>query len=449
MSNNTGTPARIVGGHGVVLGASMAGLLAARVLADSLDRVTIIDRDQLPSGVADRRGVPQGRQVHALLARGSELLEDLFPGLTGRLVADGAVTGDPCAVIRFVLGGHRLARATTGADDVFASRLLLEHHVRQAVRALPQVQVLDSCEALNLITDGNAVTGVAVRRSDTGTETLAADVVVDATGRGSRTPLWLSVMGCTAPDEDRIVVQVGYTTGRFRLRSGALDGDLAVLISTAPTAPRAGGLFTVEHGEVMVCLAGMLGDHPPTEPQAFLDFAATLAVPDIREALDGAELLEDLVPARFPANTRRRYERLTDLPHGLIVVGDALAAFNPIYGQGMTVAAIEIDVLRAQLRRGKLPPPHEFFRAAARALTPAWDLATGADLQDPRIEGPRPPITQVINSYVRRLHAAAVHDPALAKVFLQVSGLTAPPTALLRPDRLLRVLTNARRRPQR
>lgn len=435
-------PSSPVGEHAVVLGASMAGLLAARVLAGAFRHVTVVERDTLPSGAEDRRGVPQGRQVHALLARGGQVIDELFPDMSERLAADGAVLADGVGSIRFQLGGRRLRNAPTGARDVFCSRLFLEQHVRDAVRALPTVTLRDGCDVLGPVAGGDRVTGVRIRATGAAprTEQLAADLVVDATGRGSRTPVWLAEMGRTAPPESRVVVDTGYVGGRFRLRPGALGDDIAILTSSAPGNPRSGALFTVEHGDCVAGVAGTLGDHPPTDLAGFLGFARTLAFGDLAEALEGAELRTPLRAARFPANLRRHYERLPDPPAGLLVLGDALCAFNPIYGQGMTVAAMEADALRRLLDRGRVPAPREYFRAAARTLAPAWDLATGADLQDPRVEGPRSRGARLINGYVDRLQAAAVHDATLSRAFLDVSGLLAPPPSLMRPDRVARVV---------
>lgn len=440
----------VLGRRAVVLGASMAGLLAARVLSRSFDQVTLVERDELPDTPADRRGVAQSLQVHALLARGSQIVEDLFPGLTRRAVADGAIAADGGERMRLVAGGHRLVRVTTGDEDLFASRLLLEHHVRHSVRALPTVTVRDGCDALRPVHDGTRVTGMEVRPHDGGgTEVLPADLVVDATGRGSRTPVWLTEMGRTAPAEDRIVVDVAYVTGRFRLRPGALGDDLAVLVSAGPGRPRSGAVIAVEDGEHTACLIGTFGDRPPTDLPGFLGFAGTLLVDDVREALEGAELLGSLSSARFPANVRRRYDALTDLPDRYLVVGDALCGFNPVYLQGMTVAAIEAELLQTMLAEGGIPAPRDWFAAASRAIAPAWDLATGSDLQDPRVQGPRPAIGRLVNAYVDRFQAAAVHDPGLCRVFLDVSGLMVPPPALLRPDRVARVLWATRRRAAR
>jgi 2-polyprenyl-6-methoxyphenol hydroxylase-like FAD-dependent oxidoreductase len=444
-----------VGEHAVVLGASMAGLLAARVLSESFTRVTLVERDVLPTAAADRRGVPQGRHAHAVLPRGRQILEELFPGIAERLVARGATSGDG-AQIRFLLGGNRLRPVGGELPNLLISRPLLESGVRDAVLALPAVTIREGVDVLHPVVDGPRITGVQVRHRASGeVETLAADLVVDATGRASRTPVWLAELGRTAPPEDRVTIEVAYASGRFRPAPGALGPDLAILMSAAPGNPRGGVVFPAEHGEHLVGLLGSFGDDPPTEPAAFRAFAATLPFPDLADALAGAEPSGAVHATRFPANVRRRYERLTDLPDGLLVVGDAVCAFNPVYGQGMTVAGLEALELRRLLRRGRMPVAHEFFRACARVVGPVWDLTVGSDVQDPRVTGPRPTgrgsrsrsgATRRVNAYVARLQRAAQTDAALSRAFLDVAGLLAPAPSLMRPDRVARVLWAARRR---
>lgn len=433
-----------LGEHAVVLGGSIAGLLAARVLTDSFARVTIVERDVLSCDSANsstqRRGVPHAGQVHALLPRGRMVLDALFPELGTALLAHGATTADPLDQVRFFVGGSQLAQAPSAQQGTFASRVFLEEHLRAAVRALPSVTIVDGAIGSPVV-DGDRVAGVQLRPVGEGSaRTVDVDVVVDATGRGSRTPAWLTSIGRTAPAEDRVTVDVDYVSGRFRLRPGALGTDVAILIAACPGFPRAGALMPAEGDEVIAGVAGTLGDRPPGDLPGLLSFAATLAFPDLRAALDGAELLGPLESAHFVANRWRRYDRLHDLPAGLFVVGDALCAFNPVYGQGMSVAALEAEALHRLLGRGSVPKPRTFFRAAARSIGPAWNLAVGADLQDPRVEGRRTKAQAVLGAYVGRFQAAAARDAALASTFMDVSGLIASPAALLRPDRALRVL---------
>jgi 2-polyprenyl-6-methoxyphenol hydroxylase-like FAD-dependent oxidoreductase len=435
---------RQVGDRAVVLGASMAGLLAARVLADAYAQVTVVDRDQLPEGSTHRRGVPQGHHIHALLARGQQALEELFPGLTAALVAQGVPTGDMLANARVYLSGHRLRQTHTGLVLLCASRPVLEGYVRARVRALPNVAVQDSCDMVGLAVtpDGRQVTGARVQRREGGSaeELLGADLVVDATGRGARTPVWLEALGYARPAKDEVRIRLGYASRNYRLPPGALGNDLAVLHGLTPQHPRGGALQVLDGHRLMVTLGGVLGDHPPTDPDGFLAFARSLRFPDIYETIADAEPLDDPVAFRFPASVRHRYEHLTRFPDGLLVLGDAVSSFNPIYGQGITVAALQALALRRHLEPGIQPQPRRVFADLARVVHVPWDIAAGGDLVFPGVPGQRPLKVRLISAYLARLHAAAAHDATLASAFVRVIGMVAPPQSLLGPGVALRVL---------
>ena len=435
---------RQIGERAVVLGASMAGLLAAKVLSDSYGQVTVIDRDELPEASTHRRGVPHGRHIHGLLARGQQALEELFPGLTAELVAHGVPAGDMQADTRLFFSGHRLRQAPAGLVVLCASRPVLEGRVRARVRALPNVRLVDRCDVVGLATtpDRRRVTGARLLRRADGSaeEALGADLVVDATGRGARTPAWLEALGYPRPEREQVRVGLGYASRIYRLPPDALGGDLAVLHAATPPHPRAGALQVLEGDRWMVTLAGILGDHPPTDPVGFLDFARSLRFPDIYQAVRDAEPLDDPVAFRFPASVRHRYEKLDRFPGGLLVMGDAVASFNPIYGQGMSVAALEALALRRHLEHGTAPRPRNWFRELARVVDVPWDIAAGGDLVFPGVQGRRTAKVRLVNAYLARLHAAAAHDADLAGAFLRVAGLVAPPGSLLRPGVAARVL---------
>jgi 2-polyprenyl-6-methoxyphenol hydroxylase-like FAD-dependent oxidoreductase len=437
---------RQIGDRAVVLGASMAGLLAARVLADAYAQVTVIDRDDLPQTPMHRRGVPHGRHIHGLLARGQQALEELFPGFTAELVAQGVPAGDLLANGRLYFSGHRLRQAHTGLMVLSASRPMLEGHVRARVRALPNVRFIDRCDVVGLATtpDGRRVTGARVLRRADGSaeELLAADLVVDATGRGSRIPAWLEALGYPRPPKEQVRIGLGYATRIYRQRPGALGGDLAVLQAATPQHPRTGALQVLEGDRWLLTLAGILGDHPPTDPDGFLAFARSLQFPDLYETVRDAEPLDDPVSFRFPASVRHRYERLDRFPDGLLVVGDAVCSFNPVYGQGMSVAALEALTLRRHLQRGIQPQPRRFLRDLARLVDVPWDMAAGGDLVFPGVPGRRTLKVRLVSAYLTRLHAAAAHDAHLATTFVRVAGLVAPPQSLLRPGIVVRVLRN-------
>jgi 2-polyprenyl-6-methoxyphenol hydroxylase-like FAD-dependent oxidoreductase len=438
-------PDSIPGNHeqAVVLGASMAGLLAARVLAEAYGQVTVVDRDPLPEASAQRRGVPQGRHTHALLARGQQALEELFPGLTAELIAAGAPSGDLLGEGRWYVSGHLLRQERSGLVGLGASRPLLEARIRARVRALPNVAFLDGCDIVGLAAtpDGRRVTAARVlRQAGAAEQVLDADLVVDATGRGSRAPVWLEALGCPRPERDEVRVRLGYATRTYRLPADVLDGDMAVLDAPTPQNPRGGALLALEDGRWIVTLAGILGDFPPTDPDGFMAFARSLRFPDIYQAIRDGEPLDDPVPFRFPASVRHRYERLDRFPDGFLVVGDAVCSFNPIYGQGMSVAAIEALALGRHLRRGARPEPRRLLRDLARAVDVPWEIAAGGDLVFPGVHGHRTAKTRLANAYLARLHAAAADDGRLAVAFAQVAGLVAPPRSLLRPAVVVRVL---------
>lgn len=427
-----------------VLGGSMAGLLAARALADTYTDVRVIDRDDLSTDCGPRRGVPQARHIHALLPRGQQALEELFPGLTAELRAHGAPAWDMVGDARACYSGHRLKQGASGLVALSPSRALLERLVRARVRDLPQVTVTPACDVVGLATtpDRRRVCGARLLRRADGSaeEVLDAALLVDASGRGSPTPAWLEALGYDPPDTERVRIDLAYATCRYRLPPDALGGDLAALLAPTPAHPRGGALARLEDDQWMLTLFGVLGDHPPTDPAGFLEFARSLQFGDIYHAIRNDEPLDKPVGFRFPESVRRRYERLTRFPEGLVVVGDSVCSLNPIYGQGMTVAGLEALALRSHLRRQQQARPRRFHRAIARAVNAPWEMDAGGDLAFPDAQGRRTQKLRLAGAYITQLHAAAAHDTRLASAFTRVSGLLDPPQALMRPGVALRVL---------
>jgi 2-polyprenyl-6-methoxyphenol hydroxylase-like FAD-dependent oxidoreductase len=445
---------RKLGDHAVVLGASMAGLLAARVLSDAYQRVTLVERDLLPARPERRRGVPQGRHAHLLVPGGTQILDELFPGLLDDLVAGGAPVIRDLAELRFSPAGHRLCLAGRPAQPFScqASRPYLEAHVRGRVRALPSVEILDRCEAIGLTTTSarDRITGVRILPHAAGVqELLGADLVLDATGRGGHTPAWLATMGYDQPPQQRLTIHLKYATRHLRLRPDALPGQMFVAIGAEPGRPTGLVLFAEEEDRWVLTAIGYDRHHPPTDPDAFLAFVQTIAPPDVLTAIRDAEPLDDIVAYRFPANLRRRYDRVRRFPAGLLVLGDALCSTNPAYALGMSVAALQAAALQATLAGGSRDLARRFFRAAAKPVDMAWQLTVGADLALPQVQGPRPLPVRVINAYVNRVLTAAERDPAVAEQFLRVAALQDPATRLFRPSTALRVLLgNLQRRPE-
>lgn len=436
-----------LGDRAVVIGGSMGGLLAARVLADFYAEVTILERDALPGAPSPRKGVPQGRHAHALLGKGQQILEELFPGLTAELVSQGALRGYG----RFFSGGVYHHRVRLGAGGLYASRPLIEHEVRRRVLALPNVAIRQGYDVRGLAYDAvrAAVTGVqCVGRNGGAAEVmLPADLAVDASGRGSHCAAWLAALGYPKPEVEVVEVGMGYATRFYRREPDHLDGDLVLNVAPIPSNQRACGMLAQEGERWIVTLAGYFGDHPPTDDAGFLAFAKALPCPDIHTLIRTATPLSEPVAFRFPSNQRRRFERLKRFPGGLLVIGDAICSFTPIYGQGMTVAAIEATVLQRCLSAGLPGLAQRYFAGVSRAIDIPWSITVGNDLSlaDPPVR--RPPLARFLTWYMGKLHIAAQNDPVLAAAFLKVASLMEAPPSLLQPRLALRVLRgNLRRR---
>jgi 2-polyprenyl-6-methoxyphenol hydroxylase-like FAD-dependent oxidoreductase len=439
--------------HAVVLGAGIAGLFTAAVLAETYERVTIVERDPLPTAGQGRRGVPQGRHAHALMPRGTRLLDDLFPGIVAELIAAGAVPAEPLVDFRLRVGGRVLRQVPIGVPAVQASRPFLEGYVRNRARALCGVEVIDCCDVVGLVTAENneRVCGARVIRRAAGSaeEILPADLVVDAMGRGGRTPAWLAALGYPRPPQEEFRVGVAYASRYLRLPPGAGSLEKTIGVGPVPGRPRGMMMLAVEGDRRLLTLAGFTEDHrPPTDPEGFLAFAETIAPPDALAAIRAAEPLSDIAAYRYPSYLRRHYQRLRRFPDGLLVTGDALCSFSPIYAQGMTVAAMQATALRRCLRRGPDGLARRYFRTAARIVAGPWRMAVGADLALPEIEGRRTPAIRLLNAYSERVIAAAEHDATTARQFMRVTGLLDAPASLLRPGVLRRALRPAGSAPR-
>lgn len=438
----------VIGERAVVLGASMAGLLAARVLAESYRNVTVVERDALPTEPESRRGVPQGRLIHALLARGAQVLDELLPGILDELVADGAIKWDgDYSNLCFSIGGHPFVQSgrcpsPDAMPFYFQSRPFLDWHVLRRIHDIPNVTILERHDVVSLAasSDRSRVTGVdVVNRDSRDVRILHADLVVDATGRGSRTPLFLQQLGYPRPVEDEVMVHLAYACQPVRINPGAITENF-IAIMPEDGRPKMFAAASYENDTAMFAVGAMAGHEPPDTTVDMLDFVADFVPAEVLAALADAEPLGPVVNYRVPSNRWRRYDKMRRFPRGLLVLGDAVCSFNPIYGQGMTVAAVEAIALRDCLLRGDEDLARRFFRSSAKTIRIAWQSAVGSDLALPEVEGNVPMSMRLSNAYLERVLTASETDPTVVLQFLRVLGMVDPPAKLFSPSFMLRVL---------
>lgn len=437
----------------IVIGGSMAGLLAARVLSKHFTQVTLLERDEIRDQPEARKGQPQTRHLHGLLAKGLETMLTYFPTLVDDLQAGGAVVTDMGQGMRwYTFGGYR-RQFNSGMNGALMSRPFLEWQIRRQLLALPNVQLIDACdvEGLTLRADSRQVTGVVIRRTDDQqVTTLSADLVVDASGRGAASPKWLAQLGYAKPAESFVKANVGYATRLYRRRPGDLEGaELLMIAPDAPHGKRMGLIFPIEGDRWICTLGGWAGDHPPTDEAGFLAFAQSLPASDLAQMLNRLEPISEIITHKFPGSLRRHYERLARFPDGYLVLGDAICSFNPVYGQGMTSAAMQAAALDQLLtaRTGLAGLWRDFFKAAAKVVEIPWQLAVGEDFRFAETEGKKPAGVDLINGYVAKVHRATHHDTEVYTAFLKVMNLMAAPTSLFHPKILWRVLWGRRSVP--
>jgi 2-polyprenyl-6-methoxyphenol hydroxylase-like FAD-dependent oxidoreductase len=437
--------------YAVVAGGSMAGLLATRVLADHFERVTLIERDVLPSNSEPRKGVPQGRHAHVLLVRGQGIMESFFPGLTEELCAAGAVrVGVP--ELAWLHAGHWRVRYHSELSFLAMSRPLLEITIAKRVRALPNVTIQDGTRVEGLRHDQERrITGLHTRsvRPHRPADEIEAELVVDATGRGSATPRWLKELQFAAPRVDQIAAPVTYATSTFR--RAPPRPDWCSLVITGAPARRAGFIFAIEGERWLVSLNAYFDEPVPDSHEEFLAYARSLPTPELYETIRHSQPLSDVVHYHLAGSIRHRYEGLQRFPAGLIVLGDAVCSFNPVYGQGMTVSAIEAETLHHALatakQKGGLGSDfgQHWFRSIQPAIDVAWGSVQVEDYRFPELKDQRPYRIRPLQWYMERVHQATYRSPVVADQFYQVLNFLAPPTSLFRPRILAEVFAGPTR----
>jgi len=444
------------GRHAIVIGGSLVGLITAQLLTRHFEVVTVLERDQFPDEIAYRKGVPQARHLHILLSRGIEAMETIFPGIGAEMAEQGGKQFDLGQDAMLMVRGSWAGRPKLGINGFDGSRTFLEYSVRQRVRANPKVRLWQGADVTQILADEacTRIAGVQIawrrQAEEAGPEELTADLVIDASGRSSRTPQWLAQLGYDEPEETIVNAFLGYATRRYERPSHFNDDWRIMLVSaTPPYNPRGGAILQEENGNWVVTLAGTARHYPPTDEAGFLDFAQKMST-EFYEAIKEAKPLSSISGYQRTENRWRRYERLSRMPGHFALVGDSVCAFNPIYGQGITVGALSALALSEQLAAmgedlSKLA--HLFQKRIVEIAEPVWLLATSEDSRWPTTEGSSTNwFTRLSYWYVDKVVLTLVDNVEVHKAFIEVQQLLQPPAHLFKPFVVMAVLGRLLRR---
>jgi 2-polyprenyl-6-methoxyphenol hydroxylase-like FAD-dependent oxidoreductase len=439
----------LIGKQAVVIGAGMGGLAAAGALADHFEQVVVLERDTLPSAPAHRAGTPQARHVHGLLSSGQRALSELFPGFERDLARAGAVPLNPGLDLRVERPGYDpFPQRDLGCLSYAASRPTIESVVRRRVEGLANITLRPGCRVTDLLASPNreAVTGVRCENDSGASETVAADLVVDASGRGALTLALLQSIGRPPPEETTIGIDLSYSTCVFTIPDDAPTEWKGVLtFAQAPHNRRGGIVLPLEGNRWMATLGGRHGDVPPGDAEGFLTYAQSLRTPTIFNAIRHAKPLDGVARYGFPESVLRHFERLDGFPRGLLPIGDAICRFNPVYGQGMSVAALEACLLQGLLERlaGDSDPiaglAPAFFAKVPTLIETPWSVAI-LDFAFPNARGQRPADFEMTLNFGIALTRLAAEDPAVHKLTVEVQHLLKPRGVYRDPTLVQRVL---------
>jgi 2-polyprenyl-6-methoxyphenol hydroxylase-like FAD-dependent oxidoreductase len=434
--------------------------MTARVLADHFDTVTVLERDPIDPQPVLHKSIPQGNHLHGLLLGGQKVMASLYPGFLDQLDTLGAVRCRAGTELVYYLPTGKAFSLTgtvreprdLGFDITCHSRGLLEHCVRQCTLAQTNIRLHSASPVHGLIYDDGRVCGVRYGQAEE-VQAMAADFVVDAGGRQSKTPRWLTELGFSAPEETTIGVDIAYASTKFRVPV-TYDEPERLLICSGPPPdfPNGGIMEIIENNTWHVTLVGRFGAYPPRDEAGFFAFAKSLHTPKLYNLIKDAERVAEITTYRFPTSVQRHYERLTTFPDGFVVLGDAISSFNPVYGQGMSAAALQVQALqqllteRATIGMGLTGLAQSFFPEAAAIIATPWILAATQDWAYPQTQGDRPADLEEDAQYFAALDALTAEDVEVYRLMIDVFNLVKPLSALYEEPLRSRVLARQRNR---
>jgi 2-polyprenyl-6-methoxyphenol hydroxylase-like FAD-dependent oxidoreductase len=433
----------------VIIGASIAGLAAARALSPYFETVVLIERDEDLNTSNPRKAIPQGHHAHALLKSGELALENLFPNISEELLDCGAKRIDFSNDVRWYHGGQWKMRYESGFQIMIQSRPLLEQIIRHRVMALGNIKSYNGYEVESLLSNSekSQVTGVVLRDMASRSQKieLASDLLIDASGRGSKMPQWLEGMGYAAPEETRLKIDLTYSSRLYQAPEGKeFDWQLLVMNPEAPEILKAGYIFPVENNQWLITFAGYSGDATPKDNESFIEFAKGLAQPDIYEYMQELIPIGDVKVFSVPQTVRRHYEKV-QMPEGLLVMGDAFCAFDPVFGQGMSAAAKEAFALSELLAKATSLAQFgkQFHKQVSDIIEAPWMLASSEDFRYPKTVGKKSLLIPILHWYSNHIFVLSATDKEVAEAFRQVMHLLEGAEALFKPSVVVKVLKHA------
>ena len=430
----------------IVIGASITGLMAAKVLSKYYSRVLILEKDEVGEEAVSRKGQPHTRHLHGLLPAGLNVMRSYFPDLLEELEQGGANIVDFAGGMHwFTHGGYRKS-FHIGMPSVSASRPLLEKTIRKNVLKEPGIELKDRTQVLKLFYDpkSKSVKGLEIQHLDEKESAIVhCDMTVDCSGRGSRSFQWLNQMGYEVPSVSEVKVNVGYATRIFEQKPDDLMNRKWIF--NTPEAPHeytSAGAFPIEDNRWLVTLAGWHGNHPSTDEELFKNFAKKLPAGDVHRIVATCKPVSEIIQYKYNSSLRRHYENLSDFPGSYLVMGDALCSFNPVYGQGMTSASLQVKILDELLKTGLSTDrlARKFFKKASKIIDIPWKMAVGEDFRYPETIGPKPAGINLINRYISKVHRATLTDEKVCEAFLKVMSLLKSPVSLFHPHIFWRVM---------
>ncbi|KVD74137.1 hypothetical protein WS62_06610 [Burkholderia sp. ABCPW 14] len=434
--------------HAVVIGGSIAGCLTAEILSRHFTTVTIVEKGDFDDKTSDRQGVPQEKHTHVLLLEGQRLMEEIFPGLTNDLIQAGAVGADLINDVRWFQYGLWKQCYASKLHSLFFSRRFLDNYLRGRIRRNPKIVVRSETAVADLLVSSAngrpAVAGVKISTS-AGVDTLCGNLVIDASGRGSRTANWLTAAGLDETPRMLIETHLGYASRIYRRSPAHKDWRAVVIWPTPPEQKRIGLMLPIEGDRWMVSAGGWFDAFPKPNPDEFVEFMRTLPVPDIYDRLGQAEPVSEVSGFKVPGSQWRRYDQFDGFPEGLLVVGDALCSINPFFGQGMTLCAMQAHCLTRHLPRwldGRCST-REIQSQFVPIIRASWDMATAEDMRFPQTAGERTLSTRIMHWYGAGLARASASSRLARQAQLEVIHLTKSPNRLLHPGIFARVLVDS------